>query len=406
MAQEPAGEGAEHATGPKAGGDRRPWTLIASGTGVVLVLGAALVWRADHDVNRVPLGAAPRPVSVVEAEATTFRPSRSYVGTLEPWVEASVGPQFVAAYVDTVLVRPGDPVARGQVLATLDCSDEAAESQAIAMRARAIDEQQRALADEASRVTGLLDGGFVAKNDAEQSAAKSATAQAELLETKAKLTSASLRVHDCVLRAPFTGEIGTRSADPGAFVRPGAPIVAVVDRRTIRVTAEAPERDFELVAPATVVKIDVLATGKTLTAKISRRAPKADPRTRTVLFEIDVPDPERVMPVGTTGVVRLEVGAPLPAAAVPSYAATVRGGKAKIFVVEGDRARARAAPIVGESGGRLYLDPAALPPHANVVTEGRALLSDGDAVKATPEAPAAPPAASGEARGGGFGRPL
>ena len=166
---------------------RAPWLMIAAGTALVLLLGGALVWRADSAVNRVPLGAAPRPVSVVEAEASSYRATRSYVGTLDPWVEASVGPQFVAGYVDTVLVRPGASVTRGQVLATLDCSHENADSQAIAMEARANDEQQRALADETVRVVGLLDGGFVAKNEAERSTARSASAQASLLSTRAKL---------------------------------------------------------------------------------------------------------------------------------------------------------------------------------------------------------------------------
>ena len=154
------------------------------------------------------------------------------------------------------------------------------------------------------------------------------------------------------------------------------------------------------------MQIEVLATGRTLSAKVSRRAPKADPRTRTIHFEIDVPDPERTMPVGTTGVVRLEVGVPLPAAVVPSYVATVRNGKARLFIVEAAVAHAREVVIVGESRGRLYLDPAGLPAHASVVTEGRALLSEGDAVRPTPEPPDTPPDASGAPRGGGFGRPL
>ena len=165
-------------------------------------------------------------------------------------------------------------------------------------------------------------------------------------------------------------------------------------------------RDFELVAPSTVVQIDVLATGASLTAKVSRRAPKADLQTRTVHFEVDVPDPERAIPVGTTGMVKLDVGAAVPVTVVPAYAATVRGGKAKLFVVEGTTAHARDVPIVGEREGKLYLDPKALPPHTSVVNEGRAVLSDGDAVKPTPEPREAAPDASSAARGGGYGRPL
>ncbi len=58
---------------------------------------------------------------------------------MEPWVEASVGPQYISAYVATVLVRPGDTVKRGQVLATLDCSNPNAATRAVEMQARAAD---------------------------------------------------------------------------------------------------------------------------------------------------------------------------------------------------------------------------------------------------------------------------
>ena len=67
------------------------------------------------------------------ARAGSYQPSRVYVGTLEAWLTASIGPQLVSAYVDTVLVRPGAVVKRGEVLATLDCRDASAASQGVAM---------------------------------------------------------------------------------------------------------------------------------------------------------------------------------------------------------------------------------------------------------------------------------
>jgi len=98
-----------------------------------------------------------------------------------------------------------------------------------------------------------------------------------------------------------------------------------------------------------------------------------------VHFEIDIPDPARAIPVGTTGEVRVEVGAPVPATELPLFAATVRGSKATLFVVDGATARRRTLAVKGEAGGSLFVDPA-LPPGAAVVAEGRALLEDGDAV--------------------------
>ncbi len=385
---------------------RRTIAIISGATVVLAVVAIALSVRADHRVNRVALTAAPMPVTVVPARGSMYRESRTYVGAVEPWIQADVGPQFISAYILTVLVRPGASVKGGQVLATLDCTHSSAATQAVEMQARAVDARLRATADEAARVTSLLDGGFVAPNEAEQKNAASASEQAQLLETKANLVTASLDVKDCVLRAPFDGEVATRSFDPGAFVRPGASIVSIVDRMTVRVVVDASEKDFAAVSPGAVVQIELLATGARLAAPIARTAPRADPTTRTIHFEVDVPDPERRFPVGTTAIVHVDVGGPVPAVEVPLYAATVDSTNAKLFVVESDVAHAKTLSVLGEIGGTLYFAPQSLAVGADVVIEGRELLSDGDKVTAqVAQAPGDLPDAA-STRGGGYGRPL
>ena len=383
----------------------RAMVPIAIGVAVaaVLVLGGAMMWRADAKTNKVALSTSAKPVTVIAARSAMFRPSRTYIGTLEPWVQASVGPQLVSAYVDTVLVRPGAVVRSGEIVATLDCRNASAGQKAVASQARAIDARQKAMANEAARTQGLLDGGFVSPNEAEQKSAQSAAQLAELEASKAKLASSALEVNDCVLRAPFDGEVAKRAIDPGAFVRPGAAIITIVDRNTVRMTADAPEVDFDVVAPETRITLHVFATNKDMTAVIARRAPEADLTTRTVHFEIDVPDPKREIPVGTTGEVRIDVGEPSPASEIPIYAATLRGPKATLFVIEGDIAHSKTIPVKGEAGGRLYLDTS-LAAGAQVVTEGRALLEEGDRVtaKQTLEAPSllpTPTSSTDSARG-------
>jgi RND family efflux transporter MFP subunit len=359
---------------------------IAGGVTVLLALGGAMVWRAEARVNEVSLAASAKPVTFVEARAATFRPAHVYVGTLQPWVEARVGPQFVSAYVDTVLVRPGAVVKRSEILATLDCRNASATNQAVSMQARAIDAQQKAMADEAARLRSLLDGGFVSPNEAEQKTAQSAAQAAELLSQKARMMNSALEVSDCVLRAPFDGEVATRSEDPGAFVRPGTQIVSVVDRSIVRVVGDAPEIDFGAVAPGTVARVRVLATGADLKGTIARRAPAADPGTRTVHFEIDIPDPGHALPVGTTGEISINVGEPVAATELPLYAVSIRGENAVLFVIDGDVARSRTVLVRGEVGGDVFL-ALDLMPGSRVITDGRALLEDGDRVFAK-EAPA------------------
>lgn len=228
-------------------------------------------------------------------------------------------------------------------------------------------------------MSGLLSGGYVSPNEVERRSAESASKQAELLAANARLVRASLEVDDCILRAPFAGEIADRLLDPGAFARPGAPILTVVDRAKVRVLCDVPETDFAAVATGTPVGLRLLALGRETRGVIARRAPAADAATRTIHAEIDLDDPERRIPVGTTAELTIELGEPAAAVALPLPAAMVRGDSATVFVVDAGTARKRKVEVLGESGGTLFVSPA-LGASVRVVTEGRALLKDGDHV--------------------------
>lgn len=377
----------------------RRWAVPAGISGTVLsaLAGGAWLLRASEvAVNTVALADEPKGVTVTLARGATFREERRYVGTLEPWLEAAVGPQLASGYVDTVLVRPGAIVKRGQVLATLDCRNAAASSRAIAHQARALEQRQRAAAREASRLGELLAGGYAAPNEVEQKQAQAAASEAQIQALQAQAAGKSLEVGDCVLRAPFDGEVSARLVDPGAFARPGSALVRVVDRSVVRLTADVPEVDYRVVSPKTPVRVTILATGKELTGVVARRAPAAAPSTRTVHVEIDLPNAARELPVGTTAEVHVGVGEPVAATEIPLLAAKVRGKSAAVFVVDGSVARKLDVGVLGERGGSLFLKPE-LPAGAQVVTQGRSLLSHDDRVMAKIEARAkgaAPPGAA------------
>jgi hypothetical protein len=95
------------------------------------------------------------------------------------------------------------------------------------------------------------------------------------------------------------------------------------------------------------------------------------------------------VPVYTTAEIGIDVGQPQPATELPLAAASIRGEKASLFIVEGGKVRSVTAEVKGESGGSLYLDPSFRAGTA-VVLEGRTLLADGDAVVAKPLAEAPP----------------
>jgi RND family efflux transporter MFP subunit len=231
----------------------------------------------------------------------------------------------------------------------------------------------------------LLDGGYASPNEVEQKQAQAAANDAQIQALLAQASGKSLEVSDCVLRAPFDGEISLRTADPGTFLRPGATILEVVDRSVVRLTGDVPEIDFEGVPPKTPVRIRLLSTNKELTGEVARRAPAADPSTRTVHFEVDLANTAREIPVGTTAEITVDVGEAVPATEIPLLAAKVRGKSGTVFVVEGGTAKKTSVSVIGERGGSLFVRTD-LAPGAQVVTQGRSLLENNDRVVAKLEA--------------------
>ena len=156
-------------------------------------------------------------------------------------------------------------------------------------------------------------------------------------------------------------------------------MLTVVDRRALRLVADAPETDFDAVKVGTTVRIALLSNGLHLVGTISRRAPAADEATRTVRFEVDIDPKGQDLPAGTTAEIALDAGQPVPATMIPSVAAKARGNKASVFIVDGNVAKKLEVPLLGEHEGQLFV-ATELAPETLVVTEGRAHLANGDRV--------------------------
>jgi membrane fusion protein (multidrug efflux system) len=367
-----------------------PVMILLGAVGGVLAVGGLLYSHSTSRTNHTALAESAKQVSSVAGVAAPFQGSRRYVGTVEPWEEARIGPQLVSAYIATVLVRPGAVVKHKDVLATLDCRDTSDRDRQVAAEARAVDALSTAAASEATRVSSLLDGHYVAQNEADMKNADAASKQAQVAALRAQLAATALQVDDCVLRAPFDGEVSERFMDPGGFVRPGSAIATLVDRHIVRITADVPEEDFGDVEPGREVALHLLSIDKDRTAQITRRAPAADRGTRTAHIEIDLDnvtqnkvEPELPIPVWTTAEVSLDIGKPVDATAIPLAAASVHGNKAAIFEARDGHAHLNVVRVVGERGGSLYVDKQALPPGTQVVAEGRTVLSDNDEIAAT-----------------------
>ena len=283
-----------------------------------------------------------------------------------------------------MLVRPGEPAARGQVLATLECKSASAQSRAMQQQARALSATQVAIESEAGRLSVCWP------------AATSRPTKSSAARPRARASRRSFwrRTHAwCALPwKSMTARCARRSMARSRSVCSIPAALLVPAQRSSRWSIgprarplDVPEADFALVRPETPVRLHLLATGATWKAR-SLAGPPADGATRTVHAEIDLDNPSQQILVGTTAELTIGIREPQPATQIPLRTAAVRGEQAALFVVREHHAHSLKIAVLGESGGSLFVAPTLLA-GTPVVTEGRALLSDGDPVSERVETP-------------------
>ena len=225
----------------------------------------------------------------------------------------------------------------------------------MAAQAKAVAKRQRATADQAARTRSLLDGGFVSQNEAELLTASSESEARRARGPARNSIEDALDVNDCVLVAPFDGEVSLRPGRPWFVRPPGHRDARVVDRNTVRMTADAPESDFDSIPPGTGVTVHVVATTSTSLRRSPAARPSADPARGPPLRDRHRQLYRRI-PVDTTGELHVPVGEPV---AVWQF----RSGrddddrKATFFTVEGGTAHARVLAELGEVGPGGLLRP-------------------------------------------------
>jgi RND family efflux transporter MFP subunit len=223
------------------------------------------------------------------------------------------------------------------------------------------------------------------------------------------------------VRAPYDGIITARFADPGALIQvattsaTGAiPLFTIMDDHTVRVYTNVPQDEAMWIVPGQTKAAVVLKepAGRRLESTVTRSTLALDPSTRSLLVEIDLPNPDRLLRPGTFAEVELGLRE-IPEALVLPPQAIISGPKGQsVFITE--QGHAKAVPVqTGITDGRWIEMTAGLSGHEEVVVVGKRKLLEGMPVQAEPfKLPDAKPASQkferrspGEAPSPGFHGP-
>ena len=198
-----------------------------------------------------------------------------------------------------VFPREGEPVRKGQLLATLDAINlthalEASHAQAMAAQALS----QRA-EDEFRRMRQLFDSQSLAPNDFAKFGAAREAARQQAQQALAGEGIARKNLADARLLAPITGYIAKRMLEPGVIVAPGQPAFEIAVLDPIEINVGVPETDIRLVKLGQAAQVAVPALpGQSFTGLVKVVNISADPATRTYMTRISLANPARTLKVG------------------------------------------------------------------------------------------------------------
>ncbi|MEO1767052.1 efflux RND transporter periplasmic adaptor subunit [Thiobacter aerophilum] len=211
----------------------------------------------------------------------------------------------VSGIVQTVAVKPGDRVKKGQVLVSLDAtafSAQVAEGQASVAQAQ---EEEKDAKRNLDRVQELYNRTVIAATELEAAQLRHARAQAQLTAARARLAALNKQLRDTTVRAPFDGVVLKRQVEPGQAVASQLkPEPLIVLARTGEMVARGlvalPE--VRTLKPGQAVEVEVEGRrypGRVRLVGLEPVGPKGE-------YAIDVVFPvEDILRAGTPAVIRL-----------------------------------------------------------------------------------------------------
>ena len=318
-------------------------------------------------------------------------------GTLKA-VNSAVVKARVAGELQGLTLREGDAVKAGQVVARIDPTEYQSRLRQVQQQA----DSARAQVDIAQRQfdnnKALVDQGFISKTALDTSQANLNAAQANHNAALAAVDVTRKSMDDTVLRAPISGIVSQRLAQPGERVAIEARIIEIVDLSRLELEASlSPADSVEVrVGQTATLQIEGAAqgsAGRTITAHVVRINPSAQAGSRSVLAYLGIDNAaslrQGLFAQGTLGTARIS------APAVPLRSVRTDKPVPYVQIVENGRVVHKAVEtgVRGAVGGETMVAVKGLAENAMVIGGSVGALREGTAVKFT-----APPAAAPSAK--------
>ncbi len=314
--------------------------------------------RQERDLRAAAARLAEEPPRVSVAAARRAPPT--YELTLPANAQPFCGNPLYArvnGYLTRWLVDIGDRVKEGQLVAeisTPDVDDQLAQARANLVLAQAnlhVAEANLELAKitlDRDVKAGVGTATALQTIDQDRAQVKTTAAQVESAKANIEANRATVRQYADLqafqkIIAPFPGVITARTVDPGALVTAdnpseSRPLFYLMQTDPLRIYVNVPQVYSTTIAVGQDTDIYREEDPRHLfSAKVTRTAKALDPNTRTLLTEIDLPNPRDELRPGMYLQVKFNVARSANVVLVPSAALVWRPDATVVAVLDGDR---------------------------------------------------------------------
>lgn len=277
-------------------------------------------------------GSGATPVIVATAQIQTFTEIIEALGTVKANESTMLSPP-ITGIVAQIDFEEGQSVEAGKVLIQLEKDEEQAylrEAQAM------LKESERQL----QRVRQLENSGGISQSTVDEALTsyEASLAQVSSLETQ---------LNEHLLRAPFSGIVGLRNISLGTLIRPGDPVLSIMDISSVKLDFTIPEAYLSMLKTGQTIKATSIAyPDQVFTGTVQSIDSQIDVITRALTVRAVIPNqnlqllPGMLMTVDLATIEKQSI-------AIPESALVPIGGKQYVFLVDENKLAKRILVEIG-----------------------------------------------------------
>ena len=271
---------------------RRFWIFAA--LALVIASFAAWRWLGQRTAPTPAPQTAPAAATLElgEQDVLTVRSDKLLLalpvsGTLKATQTALVKVRVAGELMDLV-VREGDAVRAGQVLARIDPTEYQARWQQARQQADAARAQMDIAQKQFDNNQALVQQGFISQTALQTSMLNLHGARASHQSALAAAEVARKALDDATLKAPISGQVSQRLAQPGERLGIDARVLEIVNLGQFEVEAALPAQDASAVQVGLLAQLNIEGLSQPVPARVLRINPSAQAGSRSVLVYLGV----------------------------------------------------------------------------------------------------------------------